>query len=244
MGKETTKITIDGKEYNVNIYSERRNSVRGSVTKSGINIRMPSRLGPSRREAEVRKLVVWGVGRIRENPRLRVDEGKVYSHLDVINVFDKNYVLHIELRDSVKNFVKVQDGRVEFKIVRTHSEEARQEYISKQLRRLLAVEYKQWLVERTSVLNERYFEKDIGSVSFKYTKARWGVCKYANKEINLSTRLLLAPVQVVDYVIIHELAHLVEPNHSRAFWDIVRKADPNYKNKVKWLKMYGHKLVL
>ena len=57
--------------------------------------------------------------------------------------------------------------------------------------------------------------------------------------MNLSTRLLFAPKDVIDYVIIHELAHLYEMNHSKKFWNIVSQVMPNYKEKEKWLSKNG-----
>jgi len=54
----------------------------------------------------------------------------------------------------------------------------------------------------------------------------------------------MAPVGVIDYVIIHELAHIVEMNHSRNFWKVVDKIMPDYADKRKWLRMYGHKLMM
>ena len=52
-------------------------------------------------------------------------------------------------------------------------------------------------------------------------------------------RLLFAPPEVVDYVIIHELAHLIELNHSHRFWAEVARAMPNYEEQEAWLKKYG-----
>jgi len=60
-----------------------------------------------------------------------------------------------------------------------------------------------------------------------------------HNNINLSTRLLFAPPPVIDYVIIHELTHLIEMNHSSKFWNIVKSIMPDYKQKEKWLKKNG-----
>lgn len=73
-------------------------------------------------------------------------------------------------------------------------------------------------------------------------KTRFGSCT-ANGHINLSWRLVLAPLEVIDYVIIHELAHLKEHNHSKKFWTLVEKFIPDYKARRKWLKENGHLLV-
>ncbi|MDV7393186.1 M48 family metallopeptidase, partial [Arthrospira platensis SPKY1] len=73
----------------------------------------------------------------------------------------------------------------------------------------------------------------------KYNSSNWGSCS-SGRNINLSTRLLFAPPAVQDYVIIHELAHLVELNHSDRFWKLVSEIMPDYEEKEKWLKEYGH----
>ena len=66
----------------------------------------------------------------------------------------------------------------------------------------------------------------------------WGSCSEKGN-INISTRLLFAPEDVLEYVCIHELAHLIEQNHSEKFWQLVKNAMPNYQEKRKWLKENG-----
>jgi hypothetical protein len=59
------------------------------------------------------------------------------------------------------------------------------------------------------------------------------------RNLNFNALLSAAPSDVIDYVIIHELVHIIEPTHSRCFWDRVKTADPLYKDHRKWLKTYG-----
>jgi hypothetical protein len=82
-------------------------------------------------------------------------------------------------------------------------------------------------------LNLRY-----NRVSIKSQRSRWASC---SKKGNLNFNLLLAaaPLQVIDYVIIHELMHLVELDHSPRFWQLVREADPEYKKHKEWLASYA-----
>lgn len=72
-------------------------------------------------------------------------------------------------------------------------------------------------------------------------KTRWGSCS-ARKNINLNWKLVLGPQQIMDYVICHELSHLVHMNHSKTFWAHVATMHPQYKESRKWLKLNGHKL--
>ena len=67
-------------------------------------------------------------------------------------------------------------------------------------------------------------------------KTRWGVCNRGNNTITLNTELLKKDIDLLDYVIIHELCHFYEPNHSANFWNWVAKYYPNYKEARKRLR--------
>jgi predicted metal-dependent hydrolase len=64
---------------------------------------------------------------------------------------------------------------------------------------------------------------------FKWMKSKWGVCDVTHKQITLSLQLASHGKDVIDYVIVHELAHLAHPNHSLHFWDHVSQYIPNWK---------------
>jgi len=70
---------------------------------------------------------------------------------------------------------------------------------------------------------------------------RWGSCT-VNRNVNFNWRLIKAPMFVIDYVIIHELAHLIEPNHTSRFWNIVRANTPKMEKAKAWLKEQGQVL--
>lgn len=82
---------------------------------------------------------------------------------------------------------------------------------------------------------------NYSSLKLSSASKRWGSCS-SRKSINLNWRLIMAPLEVIDYVIIHELAHTKEMNHSSKFWKIVEKEMPDYNKHRKWLKDNGYKL--
>lgn len=76
-------------------------------------------------------------------------------------------------------------------------------------------------------LLSEYFEKP--KIKFSYLKGKWGVCYTKKKEVGFSYKLIHTSKEFVDYVILHELAHLVHPNHSKHFYYFIEKYMPNYK---------------
>jgi predicted metal-dependent hydrolase len=80
-------------------------------------------------------------------------------------------------------------------------------------------------------------------VKISSAKTRWGSCS-SNGKLNFTWRLAMAPLEVIDYVVVHELAHLRVKNHSRKFWKLVEAVYPDYKKQRKWLRENGDKLNL
>jgi predicted metal-dependent hydrolase len=87
------------------------------------------------------------------------------------------------------------------------------------------------------------YQFEVRKVNITNAQARWGSCS-PRGNLNFSWRLVMAPVPVIDYVIVHELIHLHEKNHSRRFWDKVKNILPGYTQQVQWLKNNGHMLRL
>ena len=82
------------------------------------------------------------------------------------------------------------------------------------------------------------FEENIPypSLRIRKMKTRWGVCNTKLKVVTLNSELLKYDIEKLDYVIVHELSHLIHPNHSKDFWNLVSKYCPNYKKIRKELR--------
>jgi predicted metal-dependent hydrolase len=92
-------------------------------------------------------------------------------------------------------------------------------------------------VKRNAVLMKTSYK----SITYSDTTSKWGSCSHDNS-LQFNWRLVMAPLNIIEYVVIHELAHTKEKNHRRGFWDIVSTYKPAYKQYVKWLKVNSHKL--
>ena len=81
-----------------------------------------------------------------------------------------------------------------------------------------------------------------GRISIRHQKTKWGSCS-SKGNLNFNCLLMLAPEEVRDYVVVHELCHRKQMNHSEAFWAEVERALPDYRDARKWLKTHGWELM-
>lgn len=91
--------------------------------------------------------------------------------------------------------------------------------------------------EKAAVIN-----KTIRSIQVRDTKTRWGSCSQDGR-LSFSWRLIFAPYESLDYVVAHEVAHLVHLNHSKKFWELCEELSENYTIGKNWMKKHGHSLM-
>lgn len=153
------------------------------------------------------------------------------------------------VEDKLVVFVKGSTGDIK---ENTASEEKRnmevlqKSSVSEEVRNALWHWYEKqariWIPRRV-----RYYAGEIGEtyqrITLKNQKKRWGSCSSA-RNLNFNWRLVMAPLDVLDYVVVHELCHLKQMNHSAAFWTEVEKVLPDYKERKKWLDENGRMLKL
>ncbi len=87
------------------------------------------------------------------------------------------------------------------------------------------------------------FNLKFKSIKITYAKKRWGSHTGEGK-LNFSYRLIMTPLEIIDYVVVHELTHTKFNNHSKDYWELVNSILPNYKSCEKWIKENGYKLRL
>lgn len=233
--KQQFLMNWQDKKIKLNVYHENRIDSRVSLTKTGVNIRLPILLPEFEKQKLIKNFIDWAQSKLDEKPHLYYDKFKRYQHGDIIKLFDNEYQIELEWTDSTKNELNRKENTLQFKISSLLSEEEQMKAISKLAYKFIAKKYKPIIWDWLQELNQQHQFGELKSTRMKNNSSNWGSC--SNKgNINISVRLFLAPKDVVEYVLIHELAHLQEQNHGKNFWRIVEKACPDYKKHELWLK--------
>ena len=147
----------------------------------------------------------------------------------------KGKALNLVYEKSKIEYVAIQDNKLKI----FYSDESKSK---KLIIEWLKLQANNFLRARLSFLSKR-ISIEFNSLTIKSYTARWGSCNIKG-DIFLNWKLIMLPESVIDYVLIHELAHINVPNHSSEFCELVKKKDPQYSKNKKWLKDNGSSFIL
>ncbi|MBN2534848.1 MAG: M48 family metallopeptidase [Spirochaetales bacterium] len=233
-------IQVRDVKFPVCVYNEKRNSTRVSIGKKAVYIRVPVFMSEKEKIKQISSMIEWARNKLEKHAdRFSKRPARIYNDGDILQVGDEEYLLNIIDKDKKTSSARLTDNTITLSVSAHLSDYDRAVHIATLISRCIGKKRLPGLSRKILELNRKYFHMKVGKISFKYQKSRWGSCS-TKGNINISTRLLFAPDDVLEYVCIHELAHLIEPNHSKRFWNLVKKALPDYKNKEIWLKQNHH----
>lgn len=166
----------------------------------------------------------------RRHPPKKVQSGETYLY------FGQRLTLQIVWTWKPKITVQFRDGQFELLAPTNSSVEERHEA----LRKFYKKEGGRYLRRCAEFWAEK-MKSYPTSISIRGQTSRWGSCT-SKGHVNLNWKLLAVPPEIIDYVVIHELAHLSHMDHSNRFWDLVAKHYPDYKRAKKWLREHEPEL--
>jgi predicted metal-dependent hydrolase len=207
------------------IIRSRRRTIALEITPSAtLIVRVPLRAPPEYIEEIIRQKHSWIVRKFDEMKRRPLLSGHEYAEGEIFLFLGREYPLHI-----------VQDSNMTI-------ERSDKLYVSGTLLPDIKNHIRCWYREEAhKEIQARcmWFSMKTGHIptSIRITDARqrWGSCTHKGG-LNFSWRLIQAPPDIVDYVVVHELVHISQPDHSRKFWNKVREILPDYESRRKWLR--------
>ncbi len=194
-----------------------------------MNLVVPEKMNLIRAESFAQQHALWIAQRMKALPQtIPFVDGAVIPFLGRDITIQINYSEALKKTDIalIKNSLVINTNK---------------EYPSPRIIRFLK---KEALDTMNNLAREKAAEigKEITAVSLRDTKSRWGSCS-AIGSISLSWRLVFAPWEAMDYVIAHEVAHLIHMNHGKAFWAQCTVLSEDYSTGKKWMRTHGHDLM-
>ncbi len=234
---------IAGNKYILKILTHRRWSSTVSIQDNIVTIRLSSRASKAERAQHLEEFKEWAQKKIEKSPeKYQPPYTKEYNDQDILDIGSEKFALKIDYVNRKMASGNILGNIIRLKIPDAIPEDDQKKHISSILAKVIAQRRLPVLHDKINLLNNLFFRKDIRDIRFKNMKSRWGSCsKHGN--ITISTRLLLAPNEILEYVCVHELAHLVHFDHSKKYWELVGKVIPEYKQRDKWLNEHGEKCI-
>lgn len=155
--------------------------------------------------------------------------------------FTDGAAIPLQGEDHTIHVTDVDDHRITGEKIQLSADTVSDSTVKDELREL----YRETARDRIHAVIDEYAPRIDGEpnqVFIKNQKTRWGSCSSKNN-LNFNWRLLLAPEHVLEYVVVHELVHLEQHDHSDAFWSRLEELLPTYEESRRWLEENGHTLI-
>ncbi len=235
-------MTAPAKPFDVCVRrSSRRKTLSLIVEQGEVRVLAPSFVSRGDIDLFVQENTPWILQRVaHQQSQMQVYLQRNYISGETIPCLSHDLELVVERRAARKPILK--NGRLYLSLPLRVTEDGRRDYLKEKLQQWYRSEALAWFSERV----EHYqvlMNSQADSIRIKNYKAKWGSCS-SGGELSFNWRLMLAPAEISDYVVVHEMCHLQEMNHSKVFWQLVAEYCPGYKQHCHWLKEHGGSLEL
>jgi len=204
-----------------------------------VQVAIPKRFPLAKVDALVRGKAGWIQRKLSRYRDLQAQyQPKHYVSGECFSYLGRNYRLKVV--EGKGKPVILRQGALWMEVPHNLSPEQRVSSITKALETWFREQAQRYLGERTTWHAAR-IQVAPASVGIKSYRSRWGSC-HADGRIYFNWRIIMAPPSIVDYVVIHELCHLVHHNHSSDYWRLVASIMPEYRAIRVWLKQHGYSL--
>ena len=218
------------------IRSKRRTMTITIDEKAQIKVSVPFHLPTPRINQFIKEKAAWILRKVEEIKKRLADlEQKAFVHNQEFLFLGRKYKLDI-IEDHVSPSTIHFNGQTWLiKIASSLNTHQKEVVIKKKLMNWYRNQAKEILGGRLLHF-ARLMQVEPQKISIRTQRRIWGSCHPHKQAIYLNWQIVMAPLEVIDYVIVHELAHLTHANHSKRFWQRVQKFMPDFKTRKKWFK--------
>jgi len=186
----------------------------------------------------------WIVKRLNEAEERNVFvENKKFNHGERFLFLGHKYEMEIVLKLGKRSILKFNGKKWTVNVPCQLSEEEKQGEIQRKLIGWYRLQAKEILGGRIF-----HYSRLLGveplKIAVRTQKRIWGNCDYSSKTIHINWQVIMSPLAVLDYIVVHELCHLIVPNHSKRFWKKVEEIFPDYNKRKRWLKDHLQEMML
>jgi predicted metal-dependent hydrolase len=221
------------------IKTDRRRTASIAVKDNAVLVTVPRTLSDDKVHAIVVKKKTWIKDKLNYYEQTQnLSKAKEYISGEGFAYLGRNY--RLKVLTGKLNGVQFRNGKLVAHIPKDYSKSKRERTV----KRLL----EQWYQERALVkLQEKTHRlaRKVGvkpkSITIKSYKGRWGGCN-SKQELFFNWKIIIAPNRIVDYVVTHELVHLIHHDHSKSYWKRLKSIFPEYEDCKEWLKVNGRNL--
>ena len=219
------------------IRTDRVKSASIDVEDNLVKVTVPKNLSDERIEELIKGRILWIKQKLALQATAIISKPKEYVDGEAFAYLGRNY--RLKCANGSEESVKLKSGYLN---VTTKNGKRNSEHIKVAIEQWYRTKALSRLIDKT----RRYsaiLKVEPTSINLKDYKAMWGSCS-PKGVVSYNWRIILAPHKIVDYIVVHELCHLIEPNHSSKYWKQVMSVIPDYENSKEWLKNNGSSLLI
>lgn len=232
--KREETLSLDGLPLVCHLVRSRRKSLAVHVRHDRIEVRAPLFVGRQEVLGFLDRHRNWVCRKFEEKTQRATEELSLVHGSEILY---KARLMTVSLCNAARADVNIK-GR----IIEICGPEIDPDKAGKVLKNWLLTQARAYLPQRTQALAEHLgVGHKLREVVFRKTRSKWGHCT-AQGRIQYNWLIMLAPDGVIDYMICHEVCHLLHMNHSKQYWQAVASVCPDYKRYVGWLKRHEHRL--
>ena len=210
--------------------TKRKKTISILIKDGNVEVKAPFNLKQKEIDSFILKKEKWIKNKILFQKSIKKLPKKKFIDGEVFKLLGKDLILKLNISDTKKTYIKNDYICLDLK----NNTKNNKEKIKNELE-LFFRSFSERILKEKTLIESKKMNLKVKEIKVRSYKNRWGSCS-SNGNISYNWKLIMAPEGIINYVIIHELCHLIHFNHSSDYWWEVSKEHPNYKESKEWLK--------